>query len=87
MINNCNFLWFDKTEVLETFIFQERVRRRIGTDLSMGFEYRPFLNNNVLIIGGVSGLIPGSGFDDLFARNNGTPNGFFASFLELDFTY
>lgn len=87
MINNCNFLWFDTTEVLETFIFQERVRRRIGTDLSMGFEYRPFLNNNVIIIGGVSGLIPGSGFDDLYARNNRTPNGFFASFLELDFTY
>lgn len=87
MINNCNFLWFDQTNVLQQYIFQERVGRRIGTDLSTGVEYRPFLNNNVVMIGGVSGLIPGGGFDDLFRRNNDRPNGFFASFLELDFTY
>ncbi len=87
MINNCNFLWFDQTNVLEQYIFQERVRRRIGTDLSTGVEYRPFLNNNVVIVGGVSGLIPGDGFTDLFNRNNSRPSGFFASFLELDFTY
>lgn len=87
LVNNCNFLWFDQTNVLEQYIFQERVRRRIGTDLSTGVEYRPFLNNNVVIVGGVSGLIPGDGFTDLFNRNNDRPDGFFASFLELDFTY
>ena len=87
MINNCNFLWFDQTAVLEQFVFQERVRRRIGTDVSTGVEYRPFLNNNVVIVGGVSGLIPGDGFRDLFNRNSSRPSGFFASFLELDFTY
>lgn len=86
-INNCNFLWFDQTSVLERYIFQERVRHRIGTDLSTGVEYRPFLNNNVVIIGGISGLIPGDGFTDLYNRNNDRPDGFFASFLELDFTY
>ncbi len=87
LINNCNFLWFDETQVLERYVFQETVRQRIGTDLSTGVEYRPFLNNNVVIIGGVSGLIPGSGFKDLYNRNNSSPHGFFASFLELDFTY
>lgn len=87
LINNCNFLWFDQTGVLERYIFQERVRRSIGTDLSTGVEYRPFLNNNVVIIGGVSGLIPGDGFTDLFGRTTSRPNGFFASFLQLDFTY
>lgn len=87
LINNCNFLWFDETQVLERYVFQETVRQRIGTDLSTGVEYRPFLNNNVVIIGGVSGLIPGSGFKDLYNRNNSSPSGFFASFLELDFTY
>ncbi len=86
-INNCNFLWFDKTGVLETFIFQEHVGHSIGTDLSTGFEYRPFLNNNVIIVGGVSGLIPGAGFKDLYHRTNDSPSGFFASFMEIDFTF
>ncbi len=87
LISNCNFLWFDRTNVLQQFVFQENVRKQIGTDLSAGVEYRPFLNNNVILVGGVSGLIPGSGFNDLFSRNNGSPRGFFASFMEIDFTY
>lgn len=86
-VNNCNFLWFDRTNVLEKYIFQEKVHREIGTDLSTGVEYRPFLNNNVIIIGGVSGLISDRGFNDLFNRNNGSQNGFFASFLQIDLTY
>ena len=87
VITNCNFLWFDQTNVLQQYIFQEKVHKRIGTDLSAGVEYRPFLNNNVILIGGVSGLIPGSGFNDLFSRTNSTSRNFFASFMEIDFTY
>lgn len=86
-INNCNFLWFHETGILETYVFQEHVGHRIGTDLSTGFEYRPFLNNNVVFVGGVSGLIPGDGFDDLYSRTSNASKGFFASFLEIDFTY
>lgn len=86
-INNINFLWFDRTGVLETYTFQEHIAHRIGTDLSTGFEYRPFLNNNVIIVGGISGLVPGTGFNDLFRRTEDKPKGFFASFLEIDFTY
>jgi hypothetical protein len=43
LINNANLLWFDKTNVLEQFVFQENIRRFIGVDLSMGLEYRPLL--------------------------------------------
>ena len=28
-------------------------------------EYRPFLNNNVILKGGISTLLPGQGFRDL----------------------
>jgi hypothetical protein len=66
LISNANFLWFDTTEVLETFVFQDNIDRRIGTDLSLGLEYRPFHNDNVIIIAGTAWLIPGAGFDDLF---------------------
>ncbi len=87
VIANANFLWFDHTQVLEQFVFQERVRRRIGTDLSLGLEYRPWLTNNAIITAGVSGLLPGGGFDDLYRRQRNTPNGFLASFVELVLTY
>ena len=88
LINNCNLLWFDQTSVLQQYVFQQRVRRHIGTDLSSGVEYRPYLNNNVIIVGGVSGLIAGQGFDDLYSRApNNRPGGFFASFLQLNLTY
>ena len=75
MVNNANFLWFDKTAVLEQFLFQTRIDREIGTDLSSGFEYRPYLNNNVIFVAGASTLIPASGFQAIynFARNGVTP--------------
>ncbi len=88
LINNCNLLWFDQTNVLQQYVFQERVRKHIGTDLSTGVEYRPFLNNNVVLVGGISGLIAGQGFDDLYSKApNNAPRGFFASFMQLNLTY
>ena len=44
------------TEVLEQFVSQGQVRNFIGGDLSLGAEYRPYHNNNVLLIAGISGL-------------------------------
>jgi hypothetical protein len=53
-ITNANLLWFDQTEVLERFVFQDGIARRIGTDLSLGLEYRPRLSDNMIVAGGVS---------------------------------
>ena len=66
LITNANYMWFATTEPLEVFTFQDRIDPEIGLDLSMGIEYRPFLNDNMIIIGGIAALIPGKGFDDLF---------------------
>jgi len=87
MVNNANFLWFQDTSVLDQFVFQGKIDRRIGTDLSMGFEYRPFLNNNVIMTAGLSMLIPGSGFDDLYSPIRGEANALGAGFLELVLSY
>ena len=65
-ITNANHLWFDSTRVLEQFTFQNNIRSEIGFDLSVGTEYRPFLNDNVVLTGGFAALIPGRGFDDLY---------------------
>jgi hypothetical protein len=86
-INNVNLLYFDDTAVLETFVFQAPIKRTIGTDVSSGLEYRPFLNNNVVMVLGVSALFPQGGFRDLYdnLRNNADPMA--AAFLEINLTY
>jgi hypothetical protein len=66
LVGNVNFLWFNQTESLRTLVFQQDISNRIGTDLSLGAEYRPRLNNNIVLLGGISGLIPGGGFRDLY---------------------
>ncbi len=87
MINNLNFLWFDETDVLEQFVFQGNIDREIGADLSMGIEYRPFLNNNVILITGASMLIPGNGFEDIYSPFRGDADALGAAFLEMVLTY
>ena len=87
LIGNVNFLWFEHPEVLETFVFQSGIDDEIGTDLSLGVEFRPLHNNNLIIVGGVSGLIPGDGFRDIYAKLDGETDRLFAAFLELIVEY
>lgn len=87
MINNVNFLWFDKTEVLSQFVFQDHIHHSIGTDLSTGFEYRPFLSNNAIFVLGASMLVPGQGFRDLYNNLGDKVPPQLAVFLETTFTY
>lgn len=65
-IANANYLRFDTVEVLRTFTFQGDIGRDIGADLSLGFEWRPYLNDNVIVVFGSAVLIPGRGLRDLF---------------------
>jgi len=87
LINNANLLWFDDTAVIEQFVFQAGIREFIGTDLSLGFEGRPFLNDNLILVGGVSGLIPGAGFKDIYNPIAGEVDELFATFLTVAATY
>jgi hypothetical protein len=87
MINNVNLLWFDQTEVLETFVFDGNIRDYIGVDASAGFEYRPLLSNNVIARFGVSALFPGGGFKDLYNELRDSVDPLYSGFLELTLTY
>ena len=87
LITNCNFLWFDETAPLETFLFASNIHRSIGTDASLGVEYRPFLNNNVILTAGQAVLFPGAGFQDLYRTYNSHADPLYSTFLELDLTY
>ena len=51
-------------------LFQGNIHHDIGTDLSVGLRYRPFLNNNVAIVGGAAVLIPGQGFKDIYESSD-----------------
>ncbi len=86
-INNVNFLAFDETAPLETYLFTGEVNDFIGTDISTGLEVRPLLNNNVLLLGGLSTLISGDGFADLFQEIDGEVNNPVAGFVEVILEY
>ena len=86
-INNANALFFDKTSSLEVFTFQSNIDRFIGVDLSSGFEWRPRLNNNSIVLAGLSALIPGGGFRQLYNDKGGKVQGLFNGFAEIILTF
>jgi hypothetical protein len=86
-VNNVNVLLFDKTNSLETFTFQSNIDRFIGVDLSSGYEYRPRLNNQAILMGGLSCLIGGGGFRALYNKKDSKVPTLFSGFTEIIFTF
>jgi len=66
---NVSYLQFDKTEVLQILLFQSEIDKAIGIDTSIGFEYRPWLNDNVIIQTGVSVFTPSQGFENILTSD------------------
>ncbi len=79
---NFNYLQFDNNRSLEEMLHQNNIAKNIGLDSSMGIIYRPWLNNQVIINGGVSSLAPGRGFKDIY-----TPKTLYAGFLNVTVRY
>jgi hypothetical protein len=63
---NVNWARFNRTAVLETVLFQPHIRHDIGVDSAIGLQYRPLLNDNIVVTAGYGGLIPGGGFKDIY---------------------
>jgi len=72
-ILNANYLFFHKTESLERLLFQPGIRKAIGLDLGGGILYRPLLNENIVILAGLTGLFSGAGFDDIYTSECDVP--------------
>jgi hypothetical protein len=83
VVNNANYLFFDKTNVLETFVYQGNIGRDIGLDLSTGFEWRPRLNNQAIVLGGLNLFVPGGGFRQLYNKFDSTVSPLGSAFLEV----
>jgi hypothetical protein len=63
---NVNYLRFVSTESLQNFLNQPAIHKQIGLDYGCGIVYRPFLNNNAIVVVGVSALTPFDGWKDIF---------------------
>jgi hypothetical protein len=82
LIFNTNFLWFENTSSLQTFTFEGAIPNRIGTDISVGFNYRPLASNNIQFSLGIATLIPGAGFKALYNNKDETIDPLVAAFLQ-----
>jgi len=79
---NVNLLRFQHTDVLSALLFQQNIDRAIGVDTSAGVQYRPWLNDNVIVTAGASVFSPAAGF-----RNILTPQTLVAPFIVLTLRY
>ena len=66
---NINYINFMETDPIKTALLTDKVGRELGWDLSLGFQYRPLLTDNVIISAGFGALIPGRGFRDIYQTN------------------
>jgi hypothetical protein len=97
---NANYILFADTAPLKTALFTAKVGNEVGWDLSLGFQYRPFLTDNVIFSTGFGVLIPGSGYRDVYQTNPSPVPGFdgstpvgnsnefpYSALLAVTFTY
>ncbi|MEM7482973.1 MAG: hypothetical protein AAF481_17495 [Acidobacteriota bacterium] len=82
-IVTANYLRFDTTETLELLLFQAPIDEEIGWDLSVGARWRPFLNNNVVLLTGVAAFLPGQGFEDIYESDDAL----YLAFTNLTLTF
>lgn len=63
---NANSIWFAQTETLELFLNQRGIDSHVGFEVDLSFQYRPLLNNNVILTVGGSIFYPGDGYEDIY---------------------
>lgn len=78
-----NYLRFDTTETLELVLFQAPIDEEIGWDLSIGTRWRPFLNNNAILLTGLAAFLPGRGFRDIYESDDAL----YLAFTNLTLTF
>jgi hypothetical protein len=82
LVFNANYLRFDDTSSVEYALGQGSIDKEIGEDVSLGVIWRPLLTENVIVKTGVSALVPGDGFRDIYG-----PDTLYSVFTELILTW
>jgi len=97
---NVNYIHFVETDSIKTALLTDQVAGDFGWDLSLGFQYRPLLTDNIIVSAGVGTLLPGRGFRDIYQTNPNPVPGYhpsasggqvedvyYSGILALTFTY
>ncbi|HZQ46608.1 MAG TPA: hypothetical protein VFC07_06335, partial [Verrucomicrobiae bacterium] len=63
---NLNYIRFVDTNPLKTALLTDKIDDEVGWDLSLGFQYRPLLTDNIIISAGFGALLPGRGYRDIY---------------------
>ena len=79
---NFNYLRFHRVESVQKLLFQSTIHQEIGYDYSIGLQYRPYLNEQFIIQGGFSVLVPGQGLKDIY-----TSPTIYSGFILVKFAY
>lgn len=66
VFGNVNYIRFNETAPLEDALLTPSIHHDLGWDLSVGFQYRPLLTDNVIISAGLGVLLPGQGYKDIY---------------------
>ncbi len=70
LTTNISYLRFNETAVLGALRNERKPGRDLGIDFSVGAQWRPFFNQNVIINGSLSVLKLGDGLKDLYGDRN-----------------
>jgi hypothetical protein len=73
---NANYILLAQTEPVQIALQTAKVRNEIGEDLSLGFQYRPFLTDNIIVSAGFGVLVPGGGYRDIYGNTGANVPGF-----------
>lgn len=79
---NFNYMRFHRVESVQKLLFQNTVHQEIGFDYSIGLQYRPYLNEQFIVQGGFSVLVPGQGLKDIY-----TSPTIYSGFILVKFAY
>jgi hypothetical protein len=73
---NVNHIWLTTSEVTKRVLFTNHASSDIGTDCSVGLQWRPLLTDNVIFTAGIGFLVPGQGYDEIYRTNTRPVPGF-----------
>jgi hypothetical protein len=79
---NVTLSQFQSTAALRRILFQDAIAKDIGIDYSVGMQYRPWLNENAVVSGGVSAFAPREGFRQMLSGSL-----LYSPFIMLTLTY
>ncbi len=73
---NVNYIWMVEPASVKLALQTDGIRNDLGLDTSVGFKYRPFLTDNIVISLGVGFFFPGGGYRDMYRSNTVPVPGF-----------